>query len=171
MSCHAGFHALIGRPQGREICPTGQSGDPEESSPIQGRRSSIQEGRFQREGRGRPRCCFRGETKGQFNHAAWQMSREEGCGHRCRRPEGVRSGWLHDAAEDRKRIRCSTCGQPSPSFPSKGKSGRGSKHQLKPPSTSPGQASSTAPSTLCCTTDSGTSIYARTCTLPCASGL
>ena len=48
-----------------------------ESSPIQGRRSSIQEGRFQREGRGRPRRCFRGETKRRFNRAAWQMSREE----------------------------------------------------------------------------------------------
>jgi len=33
-----------------------------------------------------------------------------------------------------------------PSSPSKGKSGRGSKHQPKPPSTSPGQIASTAPS-------------------------
>ena len=35
--------------------------------------------------------------------------------------------------------------KPSPSSPSKGKSGRGSKHQLKPSSTSPGQATSTPP--------------------------
>jgi len=34
----------------------------------------------------------------------------------------------------------------SPSSPSNGKSGRGSKHQLKPSSTSPGRATSTAPS-------------------------
>jgi len=43
----------------------------------------------------------------QFNHAAWQTRREVGCG----RPEGVRPGWLHGAAEDRKHVRCSTCGQ------------------------------------------------------------
>jgi len=45
---------------------------------------------FQREGRGRPRCCFRGETKGQFNHAAWQMSREEGCAHAAPRRRPLR---------------------------------------------------------------------------------
>ena len=37
-------------------------------------------------------------------------------------------------------------GKLSPSSPSKGKSGRGSKHQPKPSSTSPGQATSVAPS-------------------------
>ena len=32
MSHHADFHALIGRLQGEEICPTGQGGDPKKSS-------------------------------------------------------------------------------------------------------------------------------------------
>ena len=64
-----------------------------------------------KEGRRRLQCCFPGETKRQFNHATWQTSRKEGWGHRCSRPEGVCSGWIHDAAEDRKHIRYSTCGQ------------------------------------------------------------
>ena len=45
--------------------------------------------------------------------------------------------------------------KPSPSSPSKGKFGRGSKHQPKPPSTSPGQAASTAPSYSSPPADSG----------------
>jgi hypothetical protein len=54
-----------------------------------------------------PRCCFRGEPRRPFERTAWQRSRKEGCG----LPAGVRSGWFHDAPEDRKPIRCSTCGQ------------------------------------------------------------
>ena len=69
-----------------------------------------------------------------------QTSREEGCGGRA----GVRFGWLYDSPEDWKHIHCSPVAKPSSSSPSKGKSGRGSRHQLKLPFTSPGQATSAA---------------------------
>ena len=108
-SCHANFYALIGRPQGREICPTRQRSDPKKSSSLQGRCSSVQEGRLQKEGL---RYSFRGETSRRFDRTAWQTSREEGCGRCCSRPKGIRSDWLHDdPTKDRKRVRRSTCRQ------------------------------------------------------------
>ena len=74
-------------------------------------------------------------------------------------PEGVREGRLHDTAEDRKRIRCSTCGQAiSIPSPSKGKpwpcdaASINPKHRSR--STSPVQATSTAPSSSRPPTDS-----------------
>ena len=69
-----------------------------------------------------------------------QMSREEGCGGLA----DVRLGWLYESPEDRKIIHCSPVAKPSSSSPRKGKSGRSSKHQLKLPFTSPGQATSAA---------------------------
>ena len=51
------------------------------------------------------------KKKRQFNCTTRQTSRKVSCGGRCSLPEGVRSGCLHVAAEDRKRIRCFTCGQ------------------------------------------------------------
>ena len=73
--------------------------------------------------------------------------------------EGVREGRLHDTAEDRKRIRCSTCGQAiSILSPSKGKPWPCDAASIKPKhrsrSTSPVQATSTAPSSSSPPTDS-----------------
>jgi len=70
-------------------------------------------------------------------------------------------GWLHDAAEDRKPIRCSTCcGQAISVLSEQGqvRAGRQASTRPKPPSTSPGQATSTAPSSSSPPSDSGTPI-------------
>jgi len=50
-------------------------------------------------------------NKAAIRLTAWQTSHEESCRHRRSLPKGVRSDWLHDAAEGQKPIHCSTCGQ------------------------------------------------------------
>ena len=57
--------------------------------------------------------------------------------------------------------------KPSPSSPSKVKSGQGSKHQPKPPSTSPGQATLSVPSSLSPPYRLCYLHYARTCAFHC----
>jgi len=90
------------------------------SSSLQGRCSSIQEGQFQEDGRAGLRCYIRGEAGRRFDRTAWQTSREEGRSRRCGHREGFRSACLHEAAENPKVFRCFTNSKPSPSSPSKG---------------------------------------------------
>ena len=104
-------------------------------------------------------------NEAQFNPTSWKTCREEGCG----RLEGVRSGWRHNVAEDRKRIRCAACG-PSHlcSLRARASPGEAASNPPKPPPlASPDQAASTAPSS--------SSLHklpyldcARTCTFSCA---
>ena len=121
--------ALIGRSQNEES-PQRDRGDRKESPSLQGRRSGIQERRFQKEGHGHLRCYFRGETRRRFDCRTWKTSREEGCCHCCSPQKSDTQAGSTTQSKTGKPSAVPSVAKPSPSSPVKDKFGRRNKHQL-----------------------------------------